>query len=1478
MAENNKKDLSLQEIAMQYGPVGTLPFDLVQKLFPEKYKEFRKLGAKMGTETIESALDIGATVVDTIVPEKFDPKRQERRQATQDVLSEFYGHLYGNDILTKEQRYGIETTVAEPLKSGGLDLAADMAQLVVGGGLAKKGIQKALPKRKPRPFTETLVATEVGSQFAFDPLEETLIEMIGGAIIPGNDEAIDDIKNYIEKGSEEDSRLKNRMLLLGEGLAGAGVFYGVGKGLTAANRKVKMQERFVELLDKVRGMSKEGQESFIQRLENSSSDNARQGRVALRNRRKEIEEGNVKDLGDFEALEPSKFTGQDLSLSFNKNPFIRKLETVRKKLFTSRGNKTLRMQEKFLKGENVKEMYQDKIANIGYNLETMYQNIIEKTKGSDKLKEQINEVLFKDDRLPTIITGKKYRAGRSQKQAFEAKLKQLPKELQQPIREARELQDKLSLLMLDTGYLTAKQKQIYLDSLGFYVRRTYKMFEDPNYVPNKTVLKDAEDYLTRQLEKQGITDPDVIKERVEAQIKELGDVKGSDSFGGNLEKFDKIRTQILRGRKEIPKEIRAFLGEIDDPIEKFVHSTTKLSKLLQDAKFYDDTFEDGIGIYFRREKEGIFRNQIPAGYGPLSGTYTSKELLQYFSAYKDLSQKALESENLLGQAYRNLLFLKGTSQAAKTVWSHTTHVKNVAGGVHMSLANGVNVFDVEQTKNIINTLKARTSGDKALQEFHEELSELGLLNKGVIARDLRGLTDDISKVKTGNITKGISSPFNWMIDKEFLPYISIKERKVKKASAKKVLDKAQNAYIAEDDFFKINMYIREEQNLTKINNMLPENMQKSAKEIKEDAAKIVRDVLPNYDLVPEYFKSVRRFPLAGRFFSFMSESVRISAGSIRTVRNDWMKGTELIEQGAEEAGKAFQKKAIQRLASFSAFAVGGGNILAQGSQAMSGLGEDVVEAIKEFLPDYMKNSNIMVTVADDGTPMVSNISSWDAYDYPKKPFQIILPKIFDKNVKDEDLFTEFYSSMVTEMVSPFLGESIIAEPLYDYFVSNGRDSQNRLMKYNFMGTTYEYDDSGTPAENKIENLPILFGKLMEAVTPGSADRLFDYTKTFGKDQTKYDQDIYELNEFIKFVTGWGTSPLNKEYMENVFQFKTSNFNKEKSKRLGRLDNGLGDVLDHDRFVNNYIKENNEYYKQFSKMNNLIEASKKFNLDWDTLMYDAGVSNEDRSYFYSSKFSPLKVGEKLEERMFDIDDNGVYNDVLNSVNDIQIMYSNFPLLTNEKSYITEKDTLEELRDKLRENYAEGGEVIGPKVPFTKADPADRVDPFTGLPYSKQMDRLGFAEGGLTPEQQYLQFYNLAAKAGNAFPDIVAAQASLESGHGKSELTRKYNNPLGLKVNRPSEIAAGQQSVLMSTKEFVDGKEGTYKEPFRKFNTLADSFLGYKEKVSAKRYDSIRAAKTKEEYANALQQSGYATDPEYAKKLINIANRYKYLLED
>jgi len=58
--------------------------------------------------------------------------------------------------------------------------------------------------------------------------------------------------------------------------------------------------------------------------------------------------------------------------------------------------------------------------------------------------------------------------------------------------------------------------------------------------------------------------------------------------------------------------------------------------------------------------------------------------------------------------------------------------------------------------------------------------------------------------------------------------------------------------------------------------------------------------------------------------------------------------------------------------------------------------------------------------------------------------------------------------------------------------------------------------------------------------------------------------------------------------------------------------------------------------------------------------------------------------------------------------------------------------EEDKSELRRGLSKGGIIEGPEVPFTKEDPADRVNPYTGEPYQDQMDRLGFSDGGRSPK--------------------------------------------------------------------------------------------------------------------------------------------------
>ena len=49
---------------------------------------------------------------------------------------------------------------------------------------------------------------------------------------------------------------------------------------------------------------------------------------------------------------------------------------------------------------------------------------------------------------------------------------------------------------------------------------------------------------------------------------------------------------------------------------------------------------------------------------------------------------------------------------------------------------------------------------------------------------------------------------------------------------------------------------------------------------------------------------------------------------------------------------------------------------------------------------------------------------------------------------------------------------------------------------------------------------------------------------------------------------------------------------------------------------------------------------------------------------------------------------------------------------------------QFQSSFRDSFATGGLVEGKDdVPYTKENPADRVDPFTGQPYSAQMKELG-----------------------------------------------------------------------------------------------------------------------------------------------------------
>lgn len=115
-----------------------------------------------------------------------------------------------------------------------------------------------------------------------------------------------------------------------------------------------------------------------------------------------------------------------------------------------------------------------------------------------------------------------------------------------------------------------------------------------------------------------------------------------------------------------------------------------------------------------------------------------------------------------------------------------------------------------------------------------------------------------------------------------------------------------------------------------------------------------------------------------------------------------------------------------------------------------------------------------------------------------------------------------------------------------------------------------------------------------------------------------------------------------------------------------------------------------------------------------------------------------------------------------------------------------------------------------------------------------------------------------------PRLVLAQAALETGYGKS--APNYNF-FGIK----SHGRSGGQNLM--TSEFEGGRMVQKPQSFRGYSDPSESFEDYASfLLENPRYGDVLAATDLESQIAAMGESGYATDPDYALKLSQIASRF------
>lgn len=138
--------------------------------------------------------------------------------------------------------------------------------------------------------------------------------------------------------------------------------------------------------------------------------------------------------------------------------------------------------------------------------------------------------------------------------------------------------------------------------------------------------------------------------------------------------------------------------------------------------------------------------------------------------------------------------------------------------------------------------------------------------------------------------------------------------------------------------------------------------------------------------------------------------------------------------------------------------------------------------------------------------------------------------------------------------------------------------------------------------------------------------------------------------------------------------------------------------------------------------------------------------------------------------------------------------------------------------------------------------------------------------------------LASQQSGVPHHLILAQAALESGWGQRQIRRENGEP---SFNIFGVKASGSwkgPTTEITTTEYENGEAKKVKARFRVYSSYLEALSDYVGLISRNpRYAAVTGAATAEQGAQALQNAGYATDPNYARKLTSMIQQLKSMSE-
>ena len=286
---------------------------------------------------------------------------------------------------------------------------------------------------------------------------------------------------------------------------------------------------------------------------------------------------------------------------------------------------------------------------------------------------------------------------------------------------------------------------------------------------------------------------------------------------------------------------------------------------------------------------------------------------------------------------------------------------------------------------------------------------------------------------------------------------------------------------------------------------------------------------------------------------------------------------------------------------------------------------------------------------------------------------------------------------------------------------------------------------------------------------------------------------------------------------------------------------------------------------------------------DKLRYGADENSPETLGFVAKQFEAIFLQMMLKSAHGESDDDGLFNnqqtEFYQDWHDKQLSID----LASGKGIGIAEMLIKQLQTKQSTVEPSAINTNIPAADAASAFPVVRpsVSPFplpnAGIPKNDAVEKVSInEENQLGNPQAFVE--NLwplakdAAKKLGVSPEVILAQAALETGWGK-KISR---NMSGSSSNNLFNIKAdsrwtGDQATV-STLEYRDGIAVREQANFRAYDSYAASFSDYVDfmKDSPRYQAALGAGTDAEAFTRELSQAGYATDPNYANKIMKIAS--------